>query len=318
MGWGGALDRVDVVVAGSDLCGVAAAVLFRKSGFEALLIDESRRLGGRHCYLPLTTSSLRLLGCELEGAYTMEVTDEVELHIKLSGGDVDKSINAEVSVVDVSNLCEYMAGTGDVPLLLWSSITSVKRQGSTLRVRVDTPSGSRGIEAPLLIDTRPRTGGGGISILTCPAGSRLERGHIAISGKVLELSLRHGSLVTVVSTAQWVDAGCRIACSEAQIRGEEGESPVGILRAGEPAGHAAALWIGDALLSSSYIAYRVGATYLAGVEDSGALERYLGLQRLAEMGRMVIESSQSGCIDELPLSFVEKVLDPWVYRELLS
>jgi len=310
------LSKIDVVIGGSDLCGVAAAALFKKRGFSVLVVDGGRRLGGNHCYLPLTTHSIRLIDAALDGPYIVGMTRGLELILRGEERSIHKPLPIDVCLIDSSVICEYLAETNDLQVLLWSRITSTKTQGSILRTRLETPQGKRTIDASLFIDTRPRHGGASLSVMTCIPSPGIEKGYVSLSKGTLELSLRHGSLTTIISTDREIPARCRIASSEVRI-GDTVERSPGILVAGEPAGHAASLWIGDALVSSSNIIHKVGSTYLEGIEDTNVLGSYLELQRISERGKIMLELAKAGGLDELPLSFVEKMLDPQIYRELL-
>lgn len=303
--------NVDVMVIGSDICSIVAANLLSKKGYKVALIDYARRLGGNLCYLPVSSKWLHILNIESKKSTIIKgTTEKLTLYLLFGKKQVHSFLPFKISVMDVGSFCDVLAKDMETLFFLWTRSIISKIIKDEVQATIKNRSGEWTLKSRLLLQSTPISGKFKFNVSTGHTEQTDFYDSLIIDQSGINLYLRHGKLVTGVVTSIKDPIDSHISFIEFSWGQKIDMNKGSAMRFGGYAGHAAPPWVGDYLMSSAYIAYRLASTYLEGIEDESVLRQYLNFLSMLEVCITLYEYAIKGKLEELPAFFVDEALKP--------
>lgn len=304
-------NEVDVIIIGSDLCSIITANLLSKNGYRVVLIDNAGRLGGNYYYLPISLKLVHTLGINPHNTTIVKrIIDKLMMCFNFGRGTIHSLLNFKIAILDVRNLCEFFARDMDVTFYLWSQVKIVKQTLDNVYVNLTSPTGVTELSSRLLIQNSPPSGEFTLTVSTGYINNPEPSDSLIIDNSGIDLYLSSGRLVTGILTTSKRSFSSYVSTAVVPWGPTKHFSKSPVMNLGQSAGHSVPPWIGDYLVNSALLAYKISLAFLEDKEDESVLMQYLNFLSLIEMCKTLYNYATSGKIDELPASFVNEALKP--------
>lgn len=303
--------EVDVIIIGADVCSLITANLLSKKGYRVAIVDNAIGLGGNQLYIPVSLKLVHSLGLNLNNPLIIRRTiDKLTMYFNFGKNSIHSYLHFRIAILDVLNLCEFFAEYMEGLFYLWSEAQIIKQTVDNVHVIVKFPFGIEEISSRLLIKNSPPSGDYTLLISTgCVKNSEISDSLI-IDYSGINLYLNLGRFVTGILTSPKNTFSNLISTIKIPWGPSKFLSKSPVMRFGLSAGHAVPPWIGDYLMNSAILAYKIASSRLEDKDDESVLREYLNFLSLIDMCKTLYHHALNGKIDELPASFVSEALRP--------
>lgn len=303
--------EVDVIIIGTDLCSLIIANLLSKKGYQVAITDNAIRLGGNQLYIPISAKFVHSLGLSSNNPIIIKkIIDKLTLYFNFGRNIVHSYLNFKIAILDVLNLCEFFAKDIEGLIYPWSEAQIIKQTIDNVHVIVKCPFGVEEICSRLLIKNSPPSGDYTLIVSTGFVRNSEISDSLIIDYSGINLYLNSGRFVTGILTSSKNNFSSLISTIRIPWGPSKFLSKSPVMRFGLSAGHAVPPWIGDYLVNSALLAYKIASYRLEDKDDESVLREYLNFLSLIDMCEALYHYALNGKIDELPASFVSEALRP--------